>query len=461
MEVPGLLIIDTPGHESFNNLRVRGSSLCDIAILVVDIMHGLEPQTRESLALLKGRKCPFIIALNKIDRMYGWISCEMEGAREALDAQTVDARDEFYRRYEDTVKEVRHLQIEGMNCSLYWLNEDVRRVVSMVPTSAMAGEGLPDLLMLIIKLTQDIMCRNLQLSLVQFQCTILEVKAIDGLGVTIDVILANGTLTEGEEIVVCGMSGPIVTTIRALLTPQPMKELRVKGEYVHHKEIHAAMGVKISANGLDDSVAGTSVLRHIAGGEDLDELKEAVMSDMADIFSSVDRSGSGVYVMASTLGSLEALLQFLKDSKIPVFAVNIGTVNKLDVKKASVMREKGHPELSVLLAFDIKVDPDAEKEAKSLGVRIMTADIIYHLFDEFTKYMNETKEEKKRDKAAEAVFPCLLSVLPQFVFNKKDPIVIGVKVEEGVLRVGTPLAVPEKEIYMYICTYNSRRLVVV
>eukprot|EP00922_Rhytidocystis_sp_ex-Travisia-forbesii_P010457 GHVS01015322.1.p1 GENE.GHVS01015322.1~~GHVS01015322.1.p1 ORF type:complete len:817 (+),score=151.77 GHVS01015322.1:51-2501(+) len=441
MEVPGLLIIDTPGHESFNNLRVRGSSLCDIAVLVIDIMHGLEPQTRESLALLKGRKCPFIIALNKIDRMYGWIRCEWGGARESLETQTQDARDEFYRRYEDTIKE---LQIEGMNCSLYWMNEDVRRVVSMVPTSALAGEGLPDLLMLLIKLTQDVMCRNLQLNMNIFQCTILEVKAIDGLGVTIDVILANGTLREGEEIIVCGMTGPIVTTIRALLTPQPMKELRVKGEYVHHKEIHAAMGVKISANGLDESVAGTSVLRH-SEGEDIEELKVAVMADMADIFSTVDHSGSGVYVMASTLGSLEALLQFLKDSKIPVFGVNIGTVHKMDVKKASVMREKGHPELSVILAFDIKVDPDAEKEAKSLGVRIMTADIIYHLFDEFTKYMSETKEEKKRDKAGEAVFPCMLSVLPQFVFNKKDPIVMGVKVEDGILRVGTPLGVPEKE----------------
>eukprot|EP00921_Rhytidocystis_pertsovi_P008499 GHVQ01013928.1.p1 GENE.GHVQ01013928.1~~GHVQ01013928.1.p1 ORF type:complete len:842 (+),score=148.46 GHVQ01013928.1:273-2798(+) len=440
LEVPGLLIIDTPGHESFNNLRARGSSLCDIAILVIDIMHGMEPQTRESLGLLKARKCPFVIALNKIDRMYGWIACDWETARKALKKQPQHAQDEFDKRYHDVLSQ---LQSEGMNCQLYWENEDVRKVVSIVPTSAINGEGLPDLLMLLIKLTQDIMSRNLQL-LDEFQCTILEVKAIDGLGVTVDVILANGTLREGDDIVVCGMSGPIVTTVRAVLTPQPMKELRVKGEYIHHKEIHAAMGVKISAHSLDEAVAGTSVLRYHSG-DDLEQLKENVMADMATIFDSVDRSGSGVYVMASTLGSLEALLQFLKDSKIPVFAVNIGTVHKMDVKKASVMREKGHPELSVILAFDIKVDPEAEKEAKSLGVRVMTADIIYHLFDEFTKYVQENREEKKRDKAGEAVFPCVMSVLSQYIFNKKDPIVLGVKIDDGILRVGTPLTIPDKE----------------
>jgi len=62
----------------------------------------------------------------------------------------------------------------------------------------------------------------------------LEVKVIEGLGTTIDVVLVNGLLKVGDTIVISGLNGPIVTNIRALLTPQPMKELRVKGDYVHH-----------------------------------------------------------------------------------------------------------------------------------------------------------------------------------------------------------------------------------
>ncbi|KAL8274724.1 hypothetical protein Esti_001329 [Eimeria stiedai] len=267
--------------------------------------------------------------------------------------------------------------------------------------------------------------------------------ALQGLGTTIDVILVQGVLYEGDRLVCCGLHGPIVTTIRALLTPQPLKELRVKGEYVSHHYVQASMGVKIAAPGLEEAVAGTSVFV-VEDDSQLTEIEEEVMTDIGSVFKNVDHSGNGVYVMASTLGALEALLVYLQECKIPVFAVNIGSVQKRDVRKASIMREKGRPELSVILAFNVKVDAEAEKEAKVLGVRIMTAEIIYHLFDEFTAYFNQVKQEKKKEVQQEVVFPCILSVLPQFIFNKKDPIVVGVLVEEGFLKVGTPLCVPEK-----------------
>eukprot|EP01053_Blabericola_migrator_P009691 Blabericola_migrator_1__9690@NODE_52_length_16271_cov_146_860775_g48_i0_p2_GENE_NODE_52_length_16271_cov_146_860775_g48_i0NODE_52_length_16271_cov_146_860775_g48_i0_p2_ORF_typecomplete_len844_score147_07GTP_EFTU/PF00009_27/2_1e40GTP_EFTU_D4/PF14578_6/3_9e03GTP_EFTU_D4/PF14578_6/1_4e26IF2/PF11987_8/1_8e25GTP_EFTU_D2/PF03144_25/3_7e03GTP_EFTU_D2/PF03144_25/5e12GTP_EFTU_D2/PF03144_25/1Arf/PF00025_21/6_1e06FeoB_N/PF02421_18/0_001FeoB_N/PF02421_18/1_3e02FeoB_N/PF02421_18/1_2e03Ras/PF00071_22/7e05Ras/ len=441
LRVPGLLIIDTPGHASFNNLRKRGSSLCDIAILVVDIMHGLEPQTRESIGLLRSRKCPFVVALNKIDRLYGWVTCEWQPCKQAIDRQKRHVKEEF----EDRARKVL-LQLtseESLNCEIYWRNPNVRKNVSVVPTSAITGEGIPDLLTLIVKLTQQLMVKQIVLDTEHIECTVLEVKGIEGLGTTIDVILISGVLHEGDTIVVCGMSGPIVTTIRALLTPHPMKELRVKGEYIHHETLSAAMGVKIAGNGLEDAVAGTAMMV-AKNPNDLNEirrLKEEVQEDMGAIFKSVDKTQEGVYVIASTLGSLEALLDFLKESHIPVSGINIGTVWKLDVKKASTMRERGHEEYSVILAFDVKIDPEAEKEAKILGVKIFSADIIYHLFDAFTKHIGDFREEQKKQATADVVFPCVLSILPQFIFNKKDPLVLGIKVDDGELRMGTPVVV--------------------
>lgn len=224
-----------------------------------------------------------------------------------------------------------------MNAELCFKNKDVRKYVSLVPTSAITGEGIPDLLMLIVTLTQRMMSERL-MYLSELECTVLEVKVIEGLGTTIDVILSNGILREGDRIVVCGMNGPIATTVRALLTPQPLREMRIKSNYVHHKEVKAALGVKISAQDLDKTIAGSRLLV-VGPDDDEEDLKEEVMSDLEALLGSVDTSGVGVSVQASTLGSLEALLSFLKDSNIPVCSINIGPVHKKDVIKASVMLE--------------------------------------------------------------------------------------------------------------------------
>ncbi|MCO5597603.1 hypothetical protein L7F22_051682 [Adiantum nelumboides] len=443
MRVPGLLVIDTPGHESFTNLRTRGSGLCDIAILVVDIMHGLEPQTLESLNLLRMRHTPFVVALNKVDRLYAWKTCTNAPINDAFERQNKDVMNEFERRLGEIVTQLKE---QGLNSELYYKNPDRRKYVSIVPTSAISGEGVPDLLMLLITLTQQMMESKL-MYISEVQCTVLEVKVVEGLGTTIDVILVNGVLHEGDQIVVCGMQGPIVTSIRALLTPHPMKEIRVKGQYVHHKELKAAQGIKITAQGLEHAIAGTQL--HVVGpDDDLEDIKEEAMEDMKNVMSRVDKSGEGVCVQASTLGSLEALLEFLKSPavKIPVSGISIGPVHKRDVMRASVMLERKKKEYATILAFDVKVTPEAKELAEELGVRIFTADIIYHLFDQFTAYMNNIREDKRKEVAEEAVFPCVLRIKPEFVFNKKDPIILGVDVVEGIARVGTPICVPSQEM---------------
>ncbi|KAL3341495.1 hypothetical protein AABB24_025847 [Solanum stoloniferum] len=442
LKVPGLLVIDTPGHESFTNLRSRGSGLCDIAILVVDIMHGLEPQTIESLNLLKMRNTEFIVALNKVDRLYGWKVCKNAPIVKAMKQQSKDVQFEFNTRLTQIVTQFKE---QGINTELYYKNKEMGKdTFSIVPTSAISGEGIPDMLLLLVQWTQKTMIERLTYSN-EVQCTVLEVKVVEGHGTTIDVVLVNGVLHEGDQIVVCGMQGPIVTTIRALLTPHPMKELRVKGTYLHHKKIKAAQGIKITAQGFEHAIAGTS-LYVVGPDDDVEDIKETAMEDMKSVMSRIDKSGEGVYVQASTLGSLEALLEFLKtpEVSIPVSGIGIGPVHKKDVMKASVMLEK-KKEYATILAFDVKVTQEARELSDELGVKVFMADIIYHLFDQFKAYIDTIKEEKKKEVAEEAVFPCVLKIVPNCVFNKKDPIVLGVDVLEGIVRIGSPICIPQKD----------------
>ncbi|KAG0342268.1 hypothetical protein BG004_005706 [Podila humilis] len=433
--LPGLLVIDTPGHESFTNLRSRGSSLCNIAILVVDIMHGLEPQTLESLKLLRDKKTPFIVALNKIDRIYGWKAIPDNSFVDSLAQQAPSVQREFETRKNATIIA---FQENGLNAELYYDNKNLGKYVSLVPTSAHTGEGIPDMIMLLVELTQTRMSERL-MYISELECTVLEVKVIEGLGTTIDVVLSNGVLREGDRIVLCGLNGAIATNVRALLTPQPLRELRVKSQYVHHKEVKASLGIKIVAPDLEKAIAG-SRLMVVGPDDDEEEMMDEVMSDLKSLLTSIDKSGTGVSVQASTLGSLEALLEFLRVSKIPVSRVNIGPVHKKDIMQASTMLEKSK-EFAVMLCFDVKVDKEAEQMADEMGIKIFKADIIYHLFDQFTAYHKQLTEERRKDQAPSAVFPCILKMVPGAIFNKKDPIIIGVDVIDGVMKQGTPLCV--------------------
>lgn len=434
LKVPGLLVIDTPGHESFTNLRSRGSSICDIAILVVDIMHGLENQTRESIRLLRQQRCPFIIALNKVDRLYDWVPQENMPIEKTLSMQKKHVVSEFETRAANVVSE---LSAEGLNSMLYYKNKDRRKTVSIVPTSAHTGEGICDLLMLQIQLVQEYMKDKVTLK-DDLQCTVLEVKPIQGMGVTIDCILINGELHEGDSICLCGQAGPIYTQIRSLLTPQPMKEMRVRCDYAHHTTIKAAMGIKICANDLEEVVPGTSLVV-LDKNTDKEEAAKAVMSDAARLDEMISKDGLGVTVQSSTLGALEALLSFLKDMKIPVGFTAIGAIQKRHLYHAISMKRKD-PKLAIVLAFDVTTSDGAREMAEKEGIKIFTANIIYHLFDAFTRYTEDYEKEEMERLRGLVIFPVLVEVTGD-AFHDCDPIILPVKIKRGQLRVNTPLGV--------------------
>lgn len=226
---------------------------------------------------------------------------------------------------------------------------------------------------------------------------------------------------------------------------------------MHHKQVKAALGVKVVAPDLEKAIAGSRLLV-VGPDDDEDDLRDEVMADLTSLLNSIDKSGRGVCVQASTLGSLEALLDFLKVSKIPVSGINIGPVHKKDVMRAATMLERAR-ELACILCFDVTIDKDAERLAEEMGIRLFKgefksylqffysrflkctaiADIIYHLFDAFTAYNAEIVEAKRRDAAPMAVWPCRLKIIA--CFCKRDPIILGVDILDGNLRVGTPLCV--------------------
>jgi len=454
LKLPGLLIIDTPGHESFSNLRDRGSSLCDIAILVVDIMHGLEPQTIESINLLKKKKTPFVVALNKIDRLYEWKPNKHKDVREVLENQQHNTRMEFNKRKDEVIL---GLAEQGLNAALFWENPDPTDYISLVPTSAHSGDGMGNLMAMLVQMSQTFLAKRLSYT-EELQATVLEVKAIGGFGTTIDIVLVNGRLKFGSTLILTGTDGPIVTTVKALLTPSKMQDLRVKTGYMEHKELQAAQGVKIAAKELEKVIAGLS-MRVALHPDEIDILKEEAENDLKNALNAIKLKERGVFVQASTLGSLEALLEFLKTSKIPYAGVRIGPVVKRDVMRASTMLE--HDEkYAVILAFDVKVERDAQEMADRERVQIFQADIIYHLFDRFNEYNAELVRQKKEQFRSVAVFPCKLKILKEHVYMSRDPIVCGVKVEAGTVRTGTPICVPSKDFcYIGICTgiqHNSK-----
>ncbi|EPR79054.1 Translation initiation factor IF-2P [Spraguea lophii 42_110] len=436
--LPGILIIDTPGHETFSNLRSRGSSLCDIAILVVDILHLLENQTLESIELLKRRKTPFIIALNKIDRIYGWKSTNFAGFTESFEKQTDVTKEEFKRQMNDTI--VKFSEI-GLNTTLFSENNNEKQFVSIVPTSAITGEGIPDLISTILKLSESFMSTKMKYK-DEVQCTILEVKEIDGYGSTIDVILSNGILRKGDKIAVCGFDGPIITNIKSLLVPKALKEIRVKGEYMQKSEVKASLGVKIAALNLENAVAGSRIVI-VKNNEE--EAKKEVMQDLQNVISKVKTEEIGVHLQSSTLGSLEALVEFVTSSNIPIATVGVGKLNKKDIVRASIMAEKSI-EYSPLLCFDIKIDKEISEIAEKYNIKIFCEKIVYNLLDKYKEYSANLRNKMKDAAKSSTIFPCELEILPNCVFNKRSPLVLGVEVKRGILKIGTVLCIIRKNV---------------
>ena len=425
IKIPGLLVIDTPGHEAFANLRRRGGGVADIAILVIDVLEGFQPQTYESLEILKARKTPFLVAANKIDRIPGWRSKPGASFLESYKAQEDAVRQELDNHIYDIIGAFSQL---GFSANRFDKVTDFTRTVAIVPVSAKTGEGVRELLTVLVGLTQQYLSRRLATTSGPARGTVLEVREEVGLGVTINAIIYDGVLRKGDTIVVGGKEKPIVTKVRAILLPKPLDEIRDPRErFSSVDEVPAAAGVKIVAPNLEDALAGAPVYV-VPEGASVDELVEAVADEVERIKIKTDKVG--VVVKADALGSLEAIAQSLDRSGVPVRLADVGDVSKRDVVEASIVRED--EELyGVILAFNVKVLPDAEEEAYARNVKIFKDNIIYGLLDSYMRWLKEQREAKLRREFEALVKPGCIRLLPGYVFRRSKPAIVGVEVLAG------------------------------
>ena len=430
IEIPGLLIVDTPGHEAFTNLRRRGGSVADIAILVVDVLKGLEAQTFECIDILKARRTPFVVAINKIDRIPGW-----KPQPSAAFMKTYPAQDQFVREDLDN----RLYTIMGGFSRLGFRTErfdrlrreDFASTVALVPTSAKTGEGLTELLMMLVGLTQIYLKKQLQTTDGPAKGSVLEVKEEPGLGLTLNTIIYDGTLRKDDLIVVGGRDKPVVTTIRAILVPKPLDEIRDPRDRFSSVEcVFAAAGVKIAASGLEGALAGAP-LYVVPRGEDSAEYAKLVTEEIGRI--RIATEVAGVVVKADTLGSLEAIAEILKKNAVQIRIADVGDVSKRDVIEASVVKTR-EPLLGVILAFGVKVLPDAEEEAQANAIQVFSEPIIYNMIDKYLNWQRMQREAKIELEFEKLVKPGKIQVLAGFVFRRAKPAIFGVEVLGGVIK---------------------------
>jgi translation initiation factor 5B len=428
--IPGLLVIDTPGHEVFANLRLRGGSAADIAIVVADVNKGFEAQTIESIEILKKRKVPFVVALNKVDMVMGWRAASKfvsdEVKKQSVDVQTM-LDEKIY-----TV--VGSLSRMGFPSEAFWRVKDFTKEISIVPVSARTGVGIPELLAVLVGLTQQYMAKRLERHEGAARGIVLEINEEPGLGPSANIILLDGTLRQGDSIVVAKRDSAVVTRVKALLLPKPLDEMRdPRDKFKPVGEVIAAAGLKVTSPDLDGVLAGSPlyVYEKAKGEDELQHLKSLVEGEIKNAI--VNTEATGVILKCDTIGSLEAIIDLLKKEDVPIRTADIGNITRRDIVEAAAVRENDRYH-GVVLGFNVKVLDDAEQEAQNRSVKVFNERIIYNLVRAYVDWVTYQKDHEESILFNEIPPVCKFQFMKGFVFRRNDPAVFGAEIQVGKLR---------------------------
>jgi translation initiation factor 5B len=427
-QIPGLLVIDTPGHEIFANLRMRGGSAADIAIVVVDVNKGFEAQTIESIEILRTRKVPFLIALNKIDMITGWRKMGIQFILEEMKKQDPTVQEILDTKIYDVVGS---LSKSGYNSEAFWRVKDFTKELAIVPVSAATGVGIAELLAVLVGLSQQYLAKRLEQHKVGARGIVLEIKEEVGLGPSANVILLDGLLKQGDSIVIAKREGAIITKVKSILLPKPLDEMRdPRDKFKPVDQVISAAGLKITSPDLDGVLAG-SPLYSIEKKGDADNLKQIVESEVKSAILNTD--SNGVILRCDTIGSIEAIIDLLKRANVPVRIADIGHITRRDVIEASAVREKDRY-LGVVLGFNVKVLDDAQKESHERNIKIFNEKIIYNLVRNYTDWVTYQREHEESVLFNEIPPICKFQFMRGYIFRRNDPAVFGAEILVGKLR---------------------------
>ncbi|MGA7543121.1 MAG: translation initiation factor IF-2 [Nitrososphaeraceae archaeon] len=427
--VPGLLVIDTPGHEVFANLRSRGGSAADIAIVVIDANKGFEQQTFESVEILKRRKVPFVVALNKVDMITGWRRINSPYVTEQVKAQDSSVTTMLDERIYNVVGSLSKL---GYNSEGFWRVKDFTKEVAIVPVSAAKNIGIPELLAVVVGLSQQFMAKRLERREGPARGIILEIKEEIGLGPSANLVLIDGILRVGNNIIVAKRDRAVVTRIKALLLPKPLDEMRdPRDKFKPVTEVVSAAGVKITSPDLEGVLAG-SPLYVLENKEEETRLRPIVEDEIKNTIVA-DNDTQGVILLCDTIGSLEAIRDMLGKAEIPIQKADIGHITRRDVLAASAVKEKNRY-LGVILGFNVKILEEANREAQERGIQVFSERVIYNLVRNYTDWVSYQREHEDSILFNEIPPVCRFQFMKGFVFRRNFPAVFGAEIQIGKLR---------------------------
>jgi translation initiation factor 5B len=473
IKIPGILFIDTPGHEAFSNFRQKAADVCDMGIIIVDIEKGVEPQAVESVQMLINKKIPFIVVLTKLDKVTGWEVVDTPNLRQSIKNQSQETMTELNIKMEDIKYELSKSQISA---EFYFKNKTPRKTVSMIPVSNKSGEGFNDLVNYLIFITQNFM-ENKLTPTDKLKGFVMDKSFDKTLGWTANIILASGKLKSSDNLVISTSEGPVKSVIRNMIGIQFDKS---KNRFVHanYSEQEASSSVTLFAPNLENIITG-SYINIFNTEEEFEKISEQIaQTEIKPSFLSTIRKESndkkelGFYMICSTEDEFEAGYQVFKSSgisiingacgpltekEIDLFEINsnklIKTHGLANALKGITTREK--PFVENLLEYKtILYYTGSDKKpnnydhlveyAKSKEITILFNDVVYKLVDNFTTHRNQVLKSRQDLYLKEGfvMTPCELKLLKQHVYLKggSAEFVIGFKVTDGTLNVGTNIS---------------------